>query len=117
MNRLPASPARAPRVAVIVPAYGVAHLLGEALDSLLAQPMPDWECVVIDDGAPDDVAGAVAPYLAARRIRFLATANHKLPGARNRAITASTAPYVALLDGDDLLRPDYLQRMTEALDA
>ncbi len=117
MNRLPASPARAPRVAVIVPAYGVAHLLGAALDSVLAQTMPDWECVVIDDGAPDDVAGAVAPYLADPRIRFLATANHKLPGARNRAIAASTAPYIALLDGDDLLRPDYLRRMTEALDA
>ena len=58
----PASPL--PRVAVIVPAYGVAHLLGEALASLQAQILAEWECVVIDDGAPDDVAAAVAPYLA-----------------------------------------------------
>ena len=117
MDCSPALPARAPRVAVIVPAYGVAHLLGEALDSLLAQTMPDWECVVIDDGAPDDVAGAVAPYLADPRIRFLATDNRRLPAARNRAIAASRAPYVALLDGDDLFRPDYLERMAAALDA
>jgi glycosyltransferase involved in cell wall biosynthesis len=117
MSSAIASPARAPRVAVIVPAYGVAHLLGDALDSLLAQTMPDWECVVIDDGAPDDVAGAVAPYLRDPRIRFLATANHRLPGARNRAIAASSAPYLALLDGDDLFRPEYLERMTAALDA
>ncbi|MFM5948747.1 MAG: glycosyltransferase family 2 protein [Novosphingobium sp.] len=107
----------APRVAVIVPAYGVAHLVGEALDSLLAQTMPDWECVVIDDGAPDDVAGAVAPYLGDPRIRFLATGNHGVSGARNTAIAATTAPYIALLDGDDRFRPDYLARTTARLDA
>lgn len=99
-----------PRVAVIVPAYGVAHLVGEALDSLLAQTMPDWECVVIDDGAPDDVAAAVAPFLADARIRFLATDNRGVSSARNTAIGATTAPLIVLLDGDDRLRPDYLAR-------
>ncbi len=111
----PAIPAP-PRVAVVVPAYGVAHLVGEALDSLLAQSMPDWECVVIDDGAPDDVAGAVAPYLADPRIHFLATANQGVSGARNTAIAATTAPYIALLDGDDRFCPDYLARTLARLD-
>lgn len=99
-----------PRVAVIVPAYGVAHLLGEALRSLQAQSLTAWECVVIDDGAPDNVAAAVAPFLADPRIRFVATANRGVSAARNRAIADSSAPYIALLDGDDLLRPRYLQR-------
>lgn len=98
----------APRVSVIVPAYGVAHLLGEALDSLLAQSFTAWECLVIDDGAPDDVAGAVAPYLADPRVRFIATANHGVSAARNRAIAEARAPLIALLDGDDLFRPAYL---------
>ncbi len=93
---------------MIVPAYGVAHLLGEALDSLLAQTFTHWECVVIDDGAPDDVAGAVAPYLADPRIRFLTTRNQGVSAARNHAIAESRAPLIALLDGDDLFRPDYL---------
>lgn len=117
MNRAPAPSASAARVAVIVPAYGVAHLLGEALDSLLAQSLADWECVVVDDGAPDDVAGAVAPYLADPRIRFLATDNRGVSAARNRAVAKTGAPYVALLDGDDLYRPDYLARTVAALDA
>lgn len=119
MNEVAISPANRPppRVAVIVPAYGVAHLVGEALDSLLAQTMPDWECVVIDDGAPDDVAGAVAPYLRDPRIRFLATGNHGVSGARNTAIAETMAPYIALLDGDDRLRPEYLARTTARLDA
>src|SRR5205085_5556952 len=108
--------ARAPRVAVIVPAYGVAHLVGEALASLQAQTFSDWECVVVDDGAPDDVAGAVAPYLGDTRIRFLATDNRGVGAARNRAIAACSAPYLTLLDGDDLLRPAYLAHAVGALD-
>ena len=106
----------APRVAVIVPAYGVAHLVGEALNSLRAQTLADWECVVIDDGAPDDVAGAVEPYLADPRIRFLATDNHGVSAARNRAIAECTAPLVTLLDGDDLLRPTYLAETVAVLE-
>ena len=106
-----------PRIAVIVPAYGVAHLLGAALDSLLAQTLPAWECVVIDDGAPDDVAAAVAPYLADPRIRFLATSNHGVSAARNTAIAQTHAQLIALVDGDDLIRPDYLATMTELLEA
>ena len=113
---VPAPHAR-PRVAVIVPAYGVAHLVGHALDSLIAQTLTDWECVVIDDGAPDDVAAAVAPYLADPRIRFVATSNHGVSAARNRAIAETSAPYIALLDGDDLFRPRYLERTVATLDA
>lgn len=104
------------RVSVIVPAYGVAHLLGEALTSLQRQSFTEWECIVIDDGAPDDVAGAVAPFLVDPRIRFLATANHGVSSARNTAIAASTAPLVALLDGDDLFRPGYLAAVVPILE-
>lgn len=113
----PSSPGAPPRIAVIVPAYGVAHLVGEALASLQAQTLPNWECVVIDDGAPDDVAAAVAPFLTDPRIRFLATANGGVSAARNRAIAETGAPLIALLDGDDLFRPTYLETMTDILEA
>lgn len=104
-----------PLVSVIVPAYGVADLLGEALASLQAQTWPHWEAIVVDDGAPDDVAGAFAPFAADPRFRLLKTDNGGLATARNRGIAASRAPYVALLDGDDLYEPDYLERMVAAL--
>ncbi len=106
-----------PRVCVIVPAYGVAHLLGEALTSLQRQTFNAWECLVIDDGSPDDVAGAVAPFLADPRIRFLATANHGVSAARNTAIAEARAPLIALLDGDDLFRPTYLAKVVPVLEA
>jgi GT2 family glycosyltransferase len=117
MYRASAPSASAARAAVIVPAYGVAHLLGEALDSLRAQSMAEWECVVVDDGARDDVAGAVAPYLADPRIRLLKTDNGGVSTARNRAVALTSAPYIALLDGDDLYRPGYLAHTVAVLDA
>lgn len=107
----------APRVVVIVPAYGVAHLLAETLTSLQAQHFQNWEAVVVDDGAPDDVATAFAPFAADKRLRLLRTDNGGLATARNRAIAVSSAPFIALLDGDDHYQPDYLDRMLAAIQA
>jgi glycosyltransferase involved in cell wall biosynthesis len=57
------------------------------------------------------------PYLADPRIRLLETDNGGLPTARNRAIAASTTRYVALLDGDDMLEPDFVSSMIAAIEA
>ena len=105
-----------PRVSVIVPAYGVAHLVGDALTSLLAQSFTDWEAIVIDDGSADDVAGACAPFASDPRIRVMLTDNRGVATARNRAIGASRAPYLALLDGDDEYEPDHLATMLQAIE-
>jgi cellulose synthase/poly-beta-1,6-N-acetylglucosamine synthase-like glycosyltransferase len=112
-----ADPERQPDVSVIVPAYGVAHLLGAALASLQAQHLQNWEAVVIDDGALDDVASAFAPFAPDRRFRLLLTDNQGVAAARNRAIAASKAPFICLLDGDDLYEPSYLDRMLAAIEA
>lgn len=106
-----------PTVSVIVPAYGVAHLLGDALRSLQAQSLADWEAIVIDDGAPDDVAGAVQPFADDPRIRLIQSDNGGLPTARNRAIGHARAPLIALLDGDDVVEPGYLAAMVRAIEA
>ncbi|RKF20800.1 glycosyltransferase family 2 protein [Altericroceibacterium spongiae] len=113
----PYSDSASARVAVIVPAYGVADVVGEALSSLEAQTMEDWECVVIDDGSPDDVTSAVEPFLSDSRIRFLKTANRGVSSARNTAIASCKAPLIALLDGDDRFEPDYLARIVPLMEA
>ena len=101
---------------IVIPAYGVAAMLADALDSVIAQDRTDWQAIVVDDG-DSRVAGHLAPYLADPRIRFLRTDNGGLPTARNRAIAASDTPYVALLDGDDVLEPDFVSSMIAALEA
>lgn len=111
----PELPAKAPTVSVIVPAYGVAHLVGETLDSLIAQTFDDWEAIVVDDGAPDDVEGALARFGHESRIRLIKTDNGGLSVARNRAIAVARGELIALLDGDDLYEPTYLETMSAAI--
>jgi len=106
---------KAPAISVIIPAYGVAAMLPDALDSLLAQDRDDWEAIVIDDGDAR-VAAAVEPYARDSRIRFLQTENGGLPTARNRAIAAARAPLISLLDGDDVYLPGYVSAMIAAIE-
>ena len=107
----------APAISVIVPAYGVADLLGEALASIQAQSFADWEAIVVDDGMGAAVAAAAAPFQDDPRIKLLQTDNGGVSLARNRAIHHAKAPLIALLDGDDIYEPEYLATMIAAIEA
>ncbi len=104
-----------PIVSIIVPAYGLAHLVGQTIESILAQTYPHWEAIIVDDGATDDVESAVQPYLSDTRFKLLRTDNAGLSTARNRAIAVASGSLIALLDGDDLYEPRYLELMTQAI--
>lgn len=102
---------RAPAVSVIIPAFNVAHFLGEALQSVKNQRFTDYEVIVVDDGSPDDVASVCQPYLSDPRFTLVRIDNSGLSGARNHGISLARAPLIALLDGDDRYRPGYLDQM------
>ncbi len=96
--------ASATSVAVVIPCYQQAHLVGEALRSCLDQEPAPGEVIVVDDGSPDDVAGAVAA-MGDPRIRLVRRDNGGLSAARNTGLAASTCPFLIFLDADDTLRP------------
>jgi len=107
----------APAVSVCIPAYrGAAHI-GEAIESVLAQTLADFELVVVDDASPDDTAAVVARYRDAR-IRFLR--NDRNAGVQanwNRCLELARGRYFKLLPQDDLIAPECLAREIEVLDA
>lgn len=81
--------------------------MDEALQSVLAQTFGDWECVVVDDGSKEDlsrIAGLDA------RVTLMRQPNRGVSVARNAGLLATSAPYVAFLDSDDLWLPDKLER-------
>jgi glycosyltransferase involved in cell wall biosynthesis len=109
-----------PTVSVIIPCYGQAEFLGDAVASVLAQTWTDWEIVIVDDGSPDDTAGTARRLIEQhpqRRIRLLSQPNRGVSGARNNGIAASTGRYILPLDADDMIRPQMLERTVALLEA
>jgi glycosyltransferase involved in cell wall biosynthesis len=101
------------QVSVIIPSYNAAASVGGTLDSVLAQTMPDFEILVVDDGSKDETASVVRPYLSDPRVRYLPQANRGLPGARNAGAQASVGRYLAFLDADDFFAPTALETMVQ----
>jgi glycosyltransferase involved in cell wall biosynthesis len=95
-------------VSVIIPAYKAAHTIGRAVESALAQSVPAAEIVVVDDGSPDDIAAALAPY--GERVTLLRKANGRAASARNMGIERATGDFMAFLDADDYWEPEKLER-------
>ena len=95
------------RVAVIIPAWKATDTVGRAVASALAQTEP-CHVVVIDDRSPDGtMAAAEAADDGSDRLTVLSQVRNGGPAAaRNRGIAASIAPWIALLDADDVMEPD-----------
>ncbi len=108
------SDAANPAVAVVIPCYRYAEMLPDAVASVAAQSWPHIECVIVDDGSPDDTA-AVADELIRRYpdrdITLLRQENRGLATARNAGIRATTAPLILPLDADDKLVPSAVEHM------
>ncbi|SFF15642.1 glycosyltransferase family 2 protein [Flavobacterium xueshanense] len=97
------------QVSIIVPCYKQAHFLNESLLSVLAQTYTNWECIIVNDGSPDDTE-RIAEQWSARdnRFKYLKKENGGLSSARNAGIASSKGEYILPLDADDILHEDYL---------
>jgi glycosyltransferase involved in cell wall biosynthesis len=96
-----------PSVSVVMPAYGAADTLAEALRSLAAQGVADFEVIVVDDASRDatrSVAEAECRALPSAQVIGL-TANAGPAAARNRGIASARGAWLAFLDADDAWVP------------
>lgn len=93
-------------VAVIIAAYNVAETIAEAVRSALQQP-ETAEVVVVDDASSDRTAEVVETLARSdARVKLIRQERNRGPSrARNLAIAATTSPFIAILDGDDILLP------------
>jgi glycosyltransferase involved in cell wall biosynthesis len=94
-----------PQVSVVIPCFAQAHFLGDAIESVRAQTLIDYEVIVIDDGSPDNVREVVERFPG---VRLIAQDNRGLSQARNRGLAECTGTYVVFLDADDRLLPNAL---------
>lgn len=96
----------APLVSVIIPTFNRAHLVVEAIDSVLQQRDASCEVIVVDDGSTDSTSQALAPY--AERVRLERQPQRGVAAARNHGVRVARGRWLAFLDSDDLWLPGKL---------
>lgn len=104
--------AQKPQVSILTPAYKAEPYIGQAIESVLAQTMPDWELIIVEDCSPDNTAQVVERYLDDPRIKLLRNEQNLGEGAsRNRALEVAQGEWITLLDADDWYAPNRLERL------
>lgn len=98
---------KAPCFSVVIPTYNRCELLRRAVKSVLAQTESDYEIIIADDGSLDDTPAVFRNY-DDPRVRYLQLPHKGACAARNEGITAANGKYIALLDSDDVWRPEKL---------
>lgn len=102
-----------PRISIVLPAYNAARSVGETLDSILAQTMPDLEVICVNDGSTDDTESCLERYSRTDpRVRVLPfRRNCKSVIARKRGVLDAVGDYIMFADADDLLMPDACEKL------
>jgi glycosyltransferase involved in cell wall biosynthesis len=100
------SPEFAELVSVVIPCFGQAHFLPEAIESVLAQTYPHLEILVIDDASPDNASPIASRYPG---VRCLRGENAGMAGARNLGIRSTSGDFIVFLDSDDRLLPNAIE--------
>jgi len=93
-----------PLVSIIVPCYNQAPYLSEALQSVLEQTYDNWECIIVNDGSPDNTKEVAQEWVKKdARFIYLYKENGGLSSARNAGLALVTGDYIQFLDADDYL--------------
>ena len=105
-------------VSIIVPIYNVENYLRQCLDSIQNQTYKKFECIMINDGSTDSSQQIEEEYLSDSRFKLINQSNKGLSGARNTGIShiREESTFVAFVDSDDCIYPDFLGTLTEHIE-
>ena len=102
-------------VSVIIPVYGVEAYIAATVQSVLEQTYEHFELLIVDDGSPDN-SREICQQFNDPRIKIIEQPNQGVSAARNRGIEQAKGEFLAFLDGDDLWRPEKLNKHIEHLE-
>lgn len=107
-----------PFVSIVIPVYNArAHIL-QCLESAKSQSFADYEVVLVDDGSKDDSAQIILQFIeenALSNYHLIQKENGGVSSARNAGIRAARGQWIAFVDSDDWIEPDYLALMVNAI--
>lgn len=103
-------------ISVIVPIYNVEKYLCACLNSILEQSYQNMEIILVDDGSTDGSAAICDRYAQQdKRIKVIHQKNGGLSFARNCGLKHRTGTFLAFVDSDDEIEPDFLQTAVNLL--
>ena len=103
------------KVSIIIPIYNVAKYLPACLDSVLTQTYKNLEIILIDDGSTDDSKTIVDSYAKKdKRIKIIHQKNAGQSAARNKGLKEATGDYISFIDGDDKIKPSFIEDLLNA---
>ncbi len=104
-----------PLLSVIVPVYKVEPYIRKCLASIQNQSLKDFECIIVDDGSPDNSIQTCNEFaFADSRLKVIHKQNEGLPMARRTGYENASGKYLLFIDSDDFLEPDMFELMVNA---
>jgi len=99
-----------PKISIIVPVYKVEKYLRRCLDSIVAQTFTDWECILVDDGSPDN-SGEICDEYAQKDYRFkvIHQENKGVSAARNKGLDEAKGEWIGFVDSDDWIENNFVE--------
>lgn len=106
----------APLISVLMPVFNADRYVAEAVESILAQTLGDFEFIVIDDGSTDRSPDILSQFAGRdRRIRLLSQANRGHSVAMNMGLGLCRGEFIARMDADDISLPKRFERQMSFL--
>ncbi|MDR1606645.1 MAG: glycosyltransferase [Streptococcaceae bacterium] len=98
-----------PLISIIVPVYNVLQFIEVNLTSILSQDYQNFELLLIDDGSTDGTDKILDCFAQQdSRVHVLKQQNHGVSHARNAGLKIAKGSYIAFIDADDEVEPNYL---------
>jgi GT2 family glycosyltransferase len=109
------------RLSLVIATYNRAESLLVTLNSVAAQttPVEQWECIVVNNNSTDDTEKCFEEFITEHsgfNIRMVNEPNQGLSYARNRGFRETTGEYIAILDDDEKISPDFIDAYIELFD-
>lgn len=106
-----------PEISVVIPFYKEGALISEAIESVLMQTYQNFEIILVDNNSDSLTLNTAENYVKRypERIKLFHETKQGITFSKNTGVINSKAPYIAFLDGDDLMKPDRLHKQYEIL--
>lgn len=107
-----------PLISVIVPVYNTEKYIENSLKSIIAAAIDDMEILVINDGSKDNSEEIILKYQERypEMIRYIKQDNHGLGNVRNVGLKESKGKYLAAVDSDDTIHPQFFRSAQKYLE-